>query len=124
MVVFPGRCEFCEFDRVRFLQEKEETTTKSRKIHSPRPIWPSVNRHSGARYHLVEMYSVNGGLLYKPLQLPRSASLIVSPESKMFSLQNVGVIKGCTYKVSIKCEYLRFDISVKNAVSMHMFYRF
>jgi len=35
------------------------------------------------------MYSVKGGLLYNPLQEPRSASLIVSLPNKMFSLPKI-----------------------------------
>lgn len=77
------------------------------------PQYPSVSRHSGALYHLVEMYSVNGCLEQSPLHDPKSAILTVDPSSliKMFSLV-------------VSYSHLRLDVSMEDSVPVHMLYSF
>ena len=56
------------------------------------------------------MYSVKGGRLYMPRQLPKSAIFTTSPISKMFSLIE-----------TVKIIEVRFDIPVKDPIAVHMF---
>lgn len=51
------------------------------------PYIPHVRRHSGGRYHLVDMYSVNGGFPFIPLHDPKSASFRCFPDvsTRIFS---------------------------------------
>lgn len=99
------------FQRRRILRPTSpfwnHSTWEGRSLMSPETWertdrYPFVSKDSGARYHLVEMYSVKGGLEYIPRHEPKSASFNLSSLIKIFS----GLISLLTgYTCQVQCRF-------------------